>query len=296
MDINLLIILICFSIIIGIDIGLLSNSGSVILIPFLFSFFGFTMLKAMGTSLFIDFLCAAIAVTVYLIHRKDNELDLRLGLILGGIAFFISFIGSFLAFTVIFASSSVFPIFFALFQIAVGISLIRNATKSRDVDKPRVSEKIINKIDNLPEHVKVLIVGCFACIGGLNGGFFAGPGGFLMTIILMIFFRYEIHKAVGTGLLFMTFTALGPSIFYSIIAPILFPTTISFSWNTLISIRMNIYVDFNFVLIIMSFAIIGSLFSSIKAQKLSEKKLKIILGVIVVILNSIMLIKAISQL
>ncbi|NVM03566.1 MAG: sulfite exporter TauE/SafE family protein, partial [Candidatus Helarchaeota archaeon] len=279
MDIYLLILLICFSIIIGIDIGLMGQSGSVVIIPFLFSFFGFTMLKAMGTSIVVDFLCAAIAIAIYLIHRKDNELDLKLGLILGGIAFGISFIGSFLAFTVIFASSNVFPILFALFQIAVGISLIRNATKSRDVDKPRVSEKVMERIDNLPNHMKLIIVGFFACIGGLNGGFFAGPGGFLMTVILMIFFRYEIHKAVGTGILFMTLTALGPSIFYSLIAPALFPTTISFSWDTLISIRTNIYVDFNLVLIIGSFAVMGSLFSSIKAQKLSEKNLKIILGV-----------------
>ncbi|MFX0136226.1 MAG: sulfite exporter TauE/SafE family protein [Candidatus Hodarchaeota archaeon] len=296
MDIYILILLISFSIIIGIVIGLMAQSGSVIIVPFLFSFFRFSMLKAMGTSLIIDFLTTTIAVMVYISHREDNKLDLKLGLLLGLIALGISFIGSFLAFTIIRISSNLFPILFALFNMGVGLSLIRNATKSRDVNRPRVSEKVMDWVDNLPDNVKLIVVIIFACIGGLNGGLFAGPGGFLMTVVLMIFYRFEIHKAVGTGLLFMTFTALGPSIFYSLIAPALFPTTISFSWDTFISIRANIYVDFNLVLLVGSFAIAASLFSSMKAQKLSEKNLKIILGVIVLVLNSIMLFQAIIKL
>ncbi|MHA1301234.1 MAG: hypothetical protein ACTSO9_17570 [Candidatus Helarchaeota archaeon] len=91
----------------------------------------------------------------------------------------------------------------------------------------------------------------------------------------------------------MMINALGPVIFYSLIAPSLFPTIITFSPETFITVRTNVFVDFNIVLLGGIFAVITALIASMQAQKLSEKMLKITLGIIVLILNSIMLVQAI---
>ncbi len=297
MDVTLFVIFIFLAIIVGVVIGLMAQSGSVVIIPFLFSFFHMEMLRAMGSSLFIDLISTTTATIIYLYHRKENEMDVKLGLILGFVSFGVSFVASILVFTLIRTESKIFPILFSGFQIIVGVTLIRNATKSEeDPNKPRMTTKIMDWIDNIPDGIKLGIVITFACVGGFNGGFFAGPGGFLMTILLLIIYRYEIHKAVGTGLLFMMITAAGPCIFYSLIAPSLFPTIITFSTDPLITIRSNIYVDFNIVLLGGLFAVTTAFLAAIKAQKLSEKMLKITLGIIVLILNSIMLVQAILAL
>ncbi|MHA1384800.1 MAG: TSUP family transporter [Candidatus Helarchaeota archaeon] len=295
MDFSLYIIFSILAMIVGVVIGLMAQSGSVVIIPFLYSFFHMEMLRAMGSSLFIDLICTTTATIIYIYNREENKMDIKLGLILGFIALVVSFFASFLVFTLIRTESKIFPILLSGFQIIIGISLIRNATKTEEGDpnQPSATTKIMDWIDNLPKGVKFGSVVFLACIGGFNGGFFAGPGGFLMTVSLLVVYRYEIHKAVGTGLLYMMINALGPVIFYSLIAPSLFPTIITFSPETFITVRTNVFVDFNIVLLGGIFAVITALIASMQAQKLSEKMLKITLGIIVLILNSIMLVQAI---
>lgn len=294
MDIFLYFFLIILSILIGIVIGLMAQSGSVIIIPFLFSFFFIPMLKSMGTSLLNDFISATVASIIYFYYRAKNDLDIKLSIILGGIAFILSILGSFLAFIIVKSTEKIFPIFFALFQIIIGVLLIRNASKSgKTNEKLKTNSKVKEFIDDLSNNVKIIILLIFTCIAGINSGLFAGGGGFLMTVLLLVIKRYEIHKAVGTGVIFMAINSLGPSIFYSVIAPSLFPPKLSFSTNSIFSFISNLYVDFNLLIIIVSFSVIGSLFGSIKAQKISEKNLKYTLGLIVLILNSIMLVQAI---
>ena len=290
----LIILLIIFSVIVGMVIGLMAQSGSVIIVPFLFTFFGLAFLTAMGTSILVDLISSGIATVVYLYHRKENELDIKLSLILAVFAFVISFFGSYLAFIIVRTSEKGLAILFAIWWVVMGIFLIRNATKSKDEsEKTGINKKVMEIVDNFSEKQKLIIVIIVSCFAGIQAGFLAGTGGFLMTVLLLVIYRYEIHKAIGTGLLFMTITALGPTIFYSLIAPTLFPTTIAFSLEEFFQIRWNVYIDYNLVLIIGSIAVIAAFFSSIKAQKLSDKSLKIILGVILIVLNLTMLIQSI---
>ncbi|MHA1378776.1 MAG: sulfite exporter TauE/SafE family protein [Candidatus Helarchaeota archaeon] len=296
MDFYLFVILIILACVVGLVLGMMAQSGSVIIVPFLFSFFAFSILLSMGTSLFVDLITASVVTAVYIYHRHENKMEIKLGILTGLFALCVSFIGSYLAFTLIISSEStegLFSILFAGFEIFLGILLIRNATKSKeDMVKPNAESKIMDYLDRIPDNVKTVLIFLFAIIPAINSGLFAGSGGFFMVLLLMILCRYEIHKAAGTGVLFMVLTALGPCLFYSILAPILFPTTIMFSWKTFVTINAGVYVDYFLVLIIGIPSTITAFFASVKAQKISEKHLKFTLGIIVLVLNSIMLIQS----
>ncbi|MHA1301233.1 MAG: TSUP family transporter [Candidatus Helarchaeota archaeon] len=168
MDFSLYIIFSILAMIVGVVIGLMAQSGSVVIIPFLYSFFHMEMLRAMGSSLFIDLICTTTATIIYIYNREENKMDIKLGLILGFIALVVSFFASFLVFTLIRTESKIFPILLSGFQIIIGISLIRNATKTEEGDpnQPSATTKIMDWIDNLPKGVKFGSVVFLACIGG----------------------------------------------------------------------------------------------------------------------------------
>lgn len=98
---------------------------------------------------------------------------------------------------------------------------------------------------------------------GLIAGMFGAGGGLIILFSLIFLLRYKIHEAIGTSVLIMIFIALFGSITHYIYSPF----------------------KISHLLIAMFGGIIGAYYSSIIANKLNEKILIKIVGIVLALLG-----------
>lgn len=121
------------------------------------------------------------------------------------------------------------------------------------------------KINSLEEIKSIYVI--FAGITiGLIAGIFGAGGGLMILFSLIFLLRYRVHEAIGTSVLIMVFLALFGSVTHYVYSP--------FSISYLILGAIG--------------GIFGAYYSSIIANKLDEKKLTKIMGVILALLGIIL--------
>jgi len=174
----------------GIVSGLYGGSGSPFVIGLLTVLGNFHAYKAIGIALAIDFFAS---LTAFLIYRKNKNIEIKpalpfiISMVLGII------IGSFI--------SAGIPS--KLLSLLAGIGIIIGSTKF--FKKTDITKSLNTK---LSKKSKILISIFFGILVGFILGTIGGGGGLAVLMVLVIFYNYPIHKAIGTSVFGMIFVAL----------------------------------------------------------------------------------------
>lgn len=228
----------------GIITGLVGASAIVVFIPIILLFLNYSLFALIGVSLSVDVFVSLLAIIVY---RKFNNIDFKTGFYLAVPAVFGAVLGSYLSKFV--AGPDLLNIT-SIATIFTGIMLFRRKVKPKEVHTFKDYSKS-----------KFWIAVALAFIVGLIGGGLGAAGGICIFLLLVFFLNFETHLAVGTSIFVMFFIALSGAL--SHIGRV---NAMGFHWILLVYAVIG--------------GIVGALFSSKLANKISEKKLNKMVGII----------------
>lgn len=258
MDISLLAtILICLvaSLFAGIGTGFVGMSAAVAITPILMGFLGMPHFEATAISLASDVLASAGAAIMYGRHKN---VDVKNGLLLLCTVLIFTFLGSLAG--------------FFMPNMAMGIGTLVAITlmglKMLIFPHTRVGKAK----EGLTSRRKAIYSITFGSLIGFVCGFVGAGGGMLLLLVLTVFLGFEMHKAVGTSVFVMTFSAFAGSAFH-ILIEMIFRGSANVNELTLSG---NF---FNIMLLCVAFTLIFSIIGSKIANHLDEKKLNISAGI-----------------
>lgn len=186
-------ILVCFlaSAGAGIGTGFAGMSAAAVIGPILITFLGIPAYEAVGIGLVSDVLASAVSAYTY---KKSGNLDVKNSLPMMISVLVVTVLGSFVG--------SLVP------ERAMGgtMQIAMIFIGLRFLLKPIKPEKEQTNIDSKKAKViKAIVGGAFV---GFICGFVGAGGGMMMLFVLTTFLGYQMHTAVGTSVLIMSFTAL----------------------------------------------------------------------------------------
>lgn len=252
------------SILIGVFLGLIGSGGSILTVPVLVYLF---QLNTMTATIYSLFVVGSTSIVGSVSYFKKGHINLKTALVFG----LPSIAAVFFARTYIVPSipeeilsignytitkNIVLLLLFALLMIFASYSMIKKGTV-------KTSDKQQEQSINYP---MILIQGIF--IGTLTGLIGAG-GGFLIIPVLVNLLKLPMKKAIGTSLVIISINSLTGFLF-------------SISQTT---------IQWSFLLIITSIAMIGILIGSYISTKIDNKKLKPAFGWFVLIMGIYIIIK-----
>ena len=257
MDIQILItIVICLaaSLFAGIGTGFVGMSAAVAITPILMGFLGLPHFEATAISLASDVLASAGAAYMY--HRHGN-VDVKNGLILLCTVLVFTFLGSLVA--------------YFMPNMAMGIGTVVAITLMGLKMLIFPHSRVGKAKEGLTTRRKVTYSILFGALIGFVCGFVGAGGGMLLLLVLTVFLGYEMHKAVGTSVFVMSFSAFAGAAFH-----ILIEWIFQGGMNTNdLQLSSNF---FNIMILCIIFTMIFSLVGSKVANHLDERKLNIISG------------------
>ena len=258
MDINILTtILICLvaSLFAGIGTGFVGMSAAVAITPILMGFLGMPHFEATAISLASDVLASAGAAYMY--HRHGN-VDVKNGLILLCTVLVFTFLGSLVAY------------FMPNMAMGIGTLVAITLMGLKMLIFPHT--RIGKAREGLTTRRKVIYSITFGSLIGFVCGFVGAGGGMLLLLVLTVFLGFEMHKAVGTSVFVMSFSAFAGAGFHVLIEWI-------FSGKANVNELALSGNFFNIMLLCVIFTMIFSLIGSRIANHLDEKKLNISAGI-----------------
>ncbi len=235
----------------GVSVGMGSGTASPLIIPFLTLLMGVSIHKAIGTSLLVDSAIGCIGGLLFLLNNRVNkETVLTLGIpgVTGAM------MGGQLTSS---ASETGLNVFLGLIVIFIGVNfLVNGIQKNLDL--------IQNKIDfSWFKRNNVLFFVVFGLLLGVVSGFIGIGVGGIIALILIFVVQYDVHTAIGTSLLIMTFIAGSGAITHLYIGE----------------------VALEIAAVAIGGAAIGALTGSIFANKINSELLGRILGAIILVLG-----------
>lgn len=252
------------SIFIGIALGLIGGGGSILTVPVLVYLFMVNPVVATAYSLFIVGITSAVGAVSYF---RNGLVNIKTAIIFGGpsiIAVFVTraylvpaiplnvlTIGSFTV-----TKSMLMMLLFAVLMIAASYSMIKK-------DKKKTNTELGEQKFNYPF---ILMEG--AVVGLLTGLVGAG-GGFLIIPALVILSKLPIKEAVGTSLVIIAAKSLLGFLGES--------SETSINWNLLLTVS--------------TFAIIGIFIGTALSKKIDGAKLKPAFGWFVLIMGIYIILK-----
>lgn len=179
----------------GIGTGFAGMSAAAVIGPILMTFLDIPAYQAVGIGLASDVLASAVSAWTY---KKHKNLDVKNSLVLLVSVLVMTVVGSFV--------SSLLPEqamsgTMQIFMIILGLRFLLRPIKTTKAQMTGVGKK---------ERIIKSLIGGVAV--GFICGFVGAGGGMMLLFVLTAFLGYEMHMAVGTSVLIMTFTALTGSI------------------------------------------------------------------------------------
>ena len=258
MDLFIIFILALAGVLAGVVTGLAGASAVMVMAPLLIIILNMDAYTAIGLSLCTDVVASLVASRIY---YKNKNINLVPAIPVLLAAFIGITIGSYISVS--------FPSITLSSATGAGIFIIGLLIILRRVSKKRKIPKILNKINQN----KTLKYGILAAIGlviGLIGGIFGAGGGMMLLAVLIFFLNYRMHTAIGTSILIMVFMAFFGSVTHYYYKPF----------------------SLVFLLIAAVGGFFGARYSSIIANLTSEKRLKIVVGTIFLILGLFLTLKS----
>jgi len=233
----------------GIVTGLVGASAIVVFVPIILLFLNYSLFALIGVSLAVDVFVSLFALIVY---KKFHNIDFKTGFYLAIPAILGAIIGSYLS---KFVSGTDLLWLTSLVTAFTGVMLFRRKTNTKEVHTLKDYSKF-----------KFVIAMILAFFVGLLGGGLGSAGGICIFLLLIFFLNFETHLAIGTSIFVMFFIALSGSI-----AHIKDVTSMGFHWI--------------FLLYAVIGGILGAFFSSRLSNKISERKLNKMVGIILFVLG-----------
>ena len=245
----------------GVGTGLAGLSAATVMVPILIvlcpSFSGETgAYQATAIALASDILGSAVTTTVYIRHKN---IDLKRGWLMMVCIVTLCIAGSYVAYlagNVVLGSFSLFLTFFIGIRFLVKPDSQRKETAAHG-EKLGVKEIIISLF--------------FGLTIGFGTGFVGTGGGMMMLIVFTAFLKMDLKSAVGTSTFIMTATALIASISHIIIEPAI----VLERWNVM--------------LLCIIVATAASLISAQFANRVSNRTVGIVTGIVLTVLGASML-------
>ena len=244
----------------GIMVGIMGGSGVMVVVPMLTLLLSFSVHTAIGTSLLIDVIATVVTSVIY--HRHKNiyikpGLWIALGSVAGAQA------GSLFADMIPTLGMSNL---FGFMLIPMGIMFwIRGVRPTPGGLKNNDSENT-SKLPVQTKKQQLIALGLGFFVGIMCGLFGAG-GGAMILMILIFVLRYPVHVAVGTSSFIMMITAASGTVGYVIHGNIDIYAALIASVPTLLTAFLGAKI----------------------ANRVSEKTLGRIIGVVLTILGVIMI-------
>jgi hypothetical protein len=238
----------------GIVTGLVGASAIVVFIPIILLFLNYSLFALIGVSLSVDVFVSLLALIIY---RKFHHIDFRTGIYLSIPAVVGAILGSYLS--KFLPNTNLLGITSAVTALT-GILLYRRKVNRKEV--------CTSKDCSRTQFTVAMILAFFV---GLLGGGLGSAGGIAIFLLLVFYLNFETHNAIGTSIFVMFFIALSGSI-----AHISYVTSMGFHWI--------------FLLYAVIGGILGALASSRLANKISEKKLNKMVGIILFVLGVLTLV------
>ncbi|MCD8117392.1 MAG: sulfite exporter TauE/SafE family protein [Oscillospiraceae bacterium] len=245
----------------GVGTGLAGLSAATVMVPILIvlcpSFSGeYGAYQATAIALASDILGSAVTSAVY---AKNKRIDLRHGWVMTVCIIALSTAGSYAAYLV---GNVVLGGFTLILTFCIGIRfLVKPDTSRADADNARV--RLGWK--------QIIISLFFGLTIGFGTGFVGTGGGMMMLVVFTAFLGYDLKTAVGTSTFIMTFTALIGFVSHALIHPAI----VLERWDVLI--------------ICIVTATAASLISARFANRVNNKTVGRITGVVLVILGGAMI-------
>lgn len=235
----------------GIVTGLVGASAIVVFIPIILLFLNYSLFALIGVSLSVDVFVSLLAMVIY---RKFHNIDFKTGFYLAVPAVFGAILGSYLS---KFVPGTHLLDITSIVTAITGIMLFRRKVKSKETHSLRDYSKS-----------KLWIAVGLSFIVGIIGGGLGAAGGIAIFLLLVFFLNFETHLAIGTSIFVMFFVALSGAI-----AHISRVNAMGFHWILLVYAVIG--------------GVIGALFSSRLANKISEKNLNRMVGIILFVLGTL---------
>ena len=252
-----LTILICLfaSLFAGIGTGFVGMSAAVAITPILMGFLGLPHFEATAISLASDVLASAGAAYMY--HRHGN-VDGKNGLVLLITVIVFTFAGTVVG--------------YYMPNMAMGIGTLVAITLMGLKMLIFPHTRIGKSKEGLTRRRKFTYSVLFGALIGFVCGFVGAGGGMLLLLVLTVFLGYEMHKAVGTSVFVMTFSAFSGAAFHILLEWILNDS----NKTTELELSPNF---FNVMILCIIFTVIFSMVASRFANHMSERKLNIFSGI-----------------
>ena len=175
----------------GLGTGFAGMSAAAVISPMLITFLGMQPYMAVGIALSSDVLASAVSAYTY---KKNDNLDIRNGLIMMLSVLVFTVVGSFVSSLVPSTTMGNFSVFMTFL---LGIKFI--------VKPVMTTKESMERVDAKKRAVQSVVCGMLI---GFICGFIGAGGGMMMLLILTSVLGYELKTAVGTSVFIMTFTAL----------------------------------------------------------------------------------------
>ena len=175
----------------GLGTGFAGMSAAAVISPMLITFLDMEPYMAVGIALASDVLASAVSAYTY---KRNDNLDIRNGLIMMGAVLIFTMLGSYAASLVPPAAMGNFSVFMTFL---LGVKFI--------VKPIMTTKEAMQNVSAGKRAVQSVL--CGMVIGSICG-FIGAGGGMMMLLVLTSVLGYELKTAVGTSVFIMAFTAL----------------------------------------------------------------------------------------
>ena len=251
----------CLCLFIGFSLGLIGGGGSILTIPMLVFFFGIEPVLATTYSLFI---VGLTAISGSIDHYRMRNIDYKMVLLFGIPSVIVLFIMrrwllGLIPPTIVHTGAwtltkSLFTmIVFSITMLVAGWSMIRKRIYIHSPEKLSYSRLIMQ-----------------GCMTGAITGFIGIGGGFIIVPSLVLFAGLPVKRAIGTSLVIITV-------------------------NCMVGVLGNLELigslNYFFLAILASLAVIGILIGTWSMRFIPEKELKPVFGWIILVLSAVIFVR-----
>lgn len=241
----------------GVGTGFVGMSAAVAITPLMMGFLGMTQFEGTAIALAADVLASAGAAYMYGRHKN---VDIKNGLILLVTVLLFTFAGTIVAYYIPNEQMEMGTLI-AITIMGLKLLIFPNARFGKA--KPGLTKRHKKRYSFL-----------FGALIGFVCGFVGAGGGMLLLLVLTVFLGFKTHKAVGTSVFVMTFSAFTGSAFHILYQGVIAPTATT-DITGFDFVAMGLCVVFT-----MIFALIASRF----ANHIKERTLNIVSGIMLLVI------------
>ncbi|MFX0107264.1 MAG: TSUP family transporter [Candidatus Hodarchaeota archaeon] len=271
MDPLFIILALPIGILVGLGAGVIGLTAWPLLVPLLFVFGGFPLHDALLSSILID-LVTAITLSIFYVRRPEVGVEGVQGFKLGGVAGFMAITAAIIAFPLLEQFSDMFRGGSAIITLLFGAVFIIQAVRMKDSLRSEIStsEKTSSisreerRSDRISDKQKAIISYGFCAFQGFLTGMIAMGGAMMIALVLMFLVGYSTLRAVGTAMIISTIMLLVTAVVY-----LLF---LGFALSTM-----------SIVVLYATIAVISCLIAVTRVQNIPERKLRFIIGIVVLV-------------